>query len=95
MNTKSKEERPYALGDEMRFSRENDFGNILSVRKNGQWSRGVKEPLGTDLYHSEISLSADGKTAWFTAGDFKNERLIFMRTQRKEDGSWGKAVPIE
>ena len=95
LNTAAKEDQPFVVGDTMRFSRAGESGNVLSKRdKDGAWSRGEAENLGTDLYHSEVSMSHDGKKIWFVAGYITTERLVFMQSERKPNGGWGPAKPF-
>ena len=95
INTAAKEDQPYVQNGKMRFSRDGASGNMLSEKTGDSWGEAKVEKLGTDLYHAEISLSADEKTAWFIAGDIKNQKMIFMQTTRQADGSWGKAVALK
>jgi hypothetical protein len=95
LNTAAKEDQPYVIGDTMRFSRSGESGNLVSKRdKDGAWGRGKVENLGTGLYHSEVSMSQDGKTIWFVAGDIGTERLTFMQSERQANGQWGPAKPL-
>jgi hypothetical protein len=95
LNTPAKEDQPFVIGDTMRFSRSDESGNLVSKRdKDGKWSRGKTENLGTSLYHAEVSMSQDGKTIWFVAADLDAQRLVFMQSQRQTDGQWGPAKPF-
>jgi hypothetical protein len=94
LNTPAKEDQPFVIGDTMRFSRSDESGNLVSkCDKDGAWSRGKVENLGTSQYHAEVSMSQDGKTMWFVAGDIGTERLVFMQSQRQANGQWGRAKP--
>ena len=93
VNTKDKEDQPYIHGNEMRFSRANTSGNMVSQYKNGQWQEPEIENLGTLAYHAEPSLSNDGKTAWFVASP-QIGKLIFMKSKRDKDGKWLNAKPF-
>jgi hypothetical protein len=95
LNTPAKEDQPFVIGDTMRFSRSDESGNLVSKRdKDGKWSKGEIENLGTAWYHSEVSMSQDGKMIRFVAADLGTQRLVFMQSQRQADGRWGAAKPF-
>lgn len=90
INTKNKEDQPYIHGNEMRFSRDNESGNMLSIMENGQWQKAQTENLGTNLYHAEPSLSANGKKVWFVVGTPEG-KLEFKTSKKNKDGNWSAA----
>lgn len=104
INTAANEDQPYihytvfedgSSQRTMRFSRDDTFGNMLSTFDEApntmHWKNAVPEYLGANLYHSEVSLSQDGNTAFFVTGDLENKVLRFMKSERQDDGSWGNA----
>ena len=94
VNSKAKEDQPFVQNGEMRFSRDGQAGNMVAKFTGGKWLGSKPEKLGTDLYHAEISVSFDGQTAWFVAGDAKDEKMRFMKVEKQADGQWGQAVEM-
>lgn len=94
VNSKAKEDQPFVQNGQMRFSRDGAAGNMLAEMKEGLWGSVRAEPLGTDLYHTEISMSFDGKTAWFVAGDGHAQKMRFMKLHKQENGNWGQAIEM-
>ena len=91
VNTPAREDQPFVADGRMRFSRDDEAGNLVAELQDGGWSHGTPEPLGFAGYHAEVSLSADGTTAWFVGADLDRHRLLFLESTRQADGSWGPA----
>ena len=83
-------------GTELYLYREDELvGNLyVSYYKNGEWSNIEKlgKNISTKYWESHASISADGQKLYFTSnreGGF-GELDIYV-SERKDDGSWGKA----
>ena len=83
-------------GTELYLYREDELvGNLyVSYFKNGEWSNIKKlgKNISTKYWESHASISPDGQKLYFTSnreGGF-GELDIYV-SQRKDDGSWGKA----
>ncbi|MBN1158715.1 MAG: PD40 domain-containing protein [Bacteroidales bacterium] len=84
-------------GDELFVYRSDDFdGNIyVSKRENNQWSvlEKLNDNINTKYWESHASISADGRTLYFTSnrkGGYGG--LDIYKSERKEGGDWGPAI---
>ena len=81
-------------------NRPKDYGSCdlhYSIKENGRWSppRNIGRAINTEHWESQPSLSADGKTLYFSSGrkGGKGGKDIWMST-RQEDGKFSKPVSL-
>lgn len=71
---------------------------FITERIGGEWSNPENLPgeVNTYSWETQPSLSADGQTLYFIRRFSKQQRLRsdIYQSQKQEDGTWGKAVPL-
>ena len=69
----------------------------FSEVKKGRWTKpaNMGEPVNSAAWESQPSISADGKTLYFTwASSYDSKNRDIMVSYRQPDGSWSKPVSI-
>lgn len=69
-----------------------------SSRRNGRWTSPVNMggPINSSLWESQPSLSADGKTLYFSRGAPKGQGTRDLyRSYQTPDGTWTKPEPVK
>ena len=79
-------------------NRPRDYGSCdlyYSEFKKGNWTtpKNMGKPINSAAWESQPSLSADGKTLYFTSGRSKNKDIY--TSERQSNGKWSEPVALK